>query len=429
MKYIKIFDNFDNTEEEIQMYIDILSDHAEDPAYNKYKVILKNKYNVDFDNLNKDQIYINTANLLDIKPKEDFLSFNNYMKYATIISSKRGFINPLKYQTPYDINIDDIIIKISKELEFNSEKKEYIETNKIGGDIGSVFGNTMYYTDYMDLYYLIHELGHIYQFKTQYNGIAGDPAYSSTKYGTTNFAEAFAENFAIYFINPDALKTWNKFVYDEIRKCINYKWEKVIKKLIEEAKLKTNESFYKYKDFINAGAEHKVYYIDDDWLLKMPKISDYITNQKRLQNFNNHIYVLNKYPEIFVNVKKLDKYRASVEKVDTELATEEIKYFYKKLISLFNEDDYLDTKYFTLVNTNGYTDILFKIINQYHKFKELFLKFKEYAVKRNYYTIIKWCDFIEKIEKSKVKLETDYLDAKSWNFGIDKNNNIKMIDF
>ena len=71
--------------------------------------------------------------------------------------------------------------------------------------------------------------------------------------------------------------------------------------------VKLFESFYKYKDHIGSGAEHKAYYIDDNWILKMSKKSDYTTNKERLINFNNHI-LMNKYPDIFVKAKKLDNY-------------------------------------------------------------------------------------------------------------------------
>ena len=192
--------------------------------------------------------------------------------------------------------------------------------------------------------------------------------------------------------------------------------------------MKYLESFYKYKDLVGQGAEHKAYYIDDNWILKMPRKSDYTTNKERLINFNNHIRIMNKYPEIFVKVKKLDKYRASVEKVDIEEATEEIKYFYKYIFNLLNNNDDLGNYYFDKITSNGYVDILFKITNNSF-FENLIDEVYNYAKKEQNNVIIKWCNFIYKILDTNVCLETDYFDSKSWNFGLDNKGNIKMIDF
>ena len=188
--------------------------------------------------------------------------------------------------------------------------------------------------------------------------------------------------------------------------------------------------FEDYKDFIGAGAEHKAYYIDDNWILKMPKKSDYTTNKERLNNFNNHIKIMNKYPDIFVNVKKLDKYRASVEKVDTQKATEEIKYFYKYVFDILNNNEELGNKYWDTIVKNGYVEIIFKFTYAFTNFlKELLDIIAKNSTKDNDTIIIKWCEFINRIINSKVEFETDYFDSKSWNFGLNKVGEIKMIDF
>ena len=67
--------------------------------------------------------------------------------------------------------------------------------------------------------------------------------------------------------------------------------------------VKLFESFYKYKDHIGSGAEHKAYYIDDNWILKMSKKSDYTTNKERLINFNNHIRIMNKYLDNYIELR------------------------------------------------------------------------------------------------------------------------------
>ncbi len=194
--------------------------------------------------------------------------------------------------------------------------------------------------------------------------------------------------------------------------------------------MKYLEDFYKYKDLVGQGAEHKAYYIDDDWILKMPRKSDYTSNKDRLVNFNNHIRIMNKYPNIFVKVKKLDRYRASVEKVNIEKATEEIKYFYKYIFDILNNNEELGNKYWDMIVKNGYVEIIFKFTYSFTNFlKELLFIVNDYALKDNESIVIKWCEFIKKIINSKVEFETDYFDSKSWNFGLDNEGNIKMIDF
>jgi len=78
-----------NTDEEIQTYIDIISINPDSEQYKKYKDVLKQKYGIDYDKLNKDNIYIENATLSDIKAKKDFLNFDNYIKYAKKIFQLR----------------------------------------------------------------------------------------------------------------------------------------------------------------------------------------------------------------------------------------------------------------------------------------------------------------------------------------------------
>jgi hypothetical protein len=209
---VKNYSDGGELNEEAQQLVDIISMNPKLEKYQKYKVILKDKYGVDFDAIYKDQEYIDSANLNDIKNKSDFLDFENWLKYAKIISNKRGFIPMDSYLTPsneYQLT-DEIWNETSKKLDFIVEKVPYEERGTGSGDIASAFGGKIYYTDYADLYYFLHEIAHIYDFKNELEGIVKNPAYSPTNYGTNNGGETFAENFAIYFINPQALKNWNE---------------------------------------------------------------------------------------------------------------------------------------------------------------------------------------------------------------------------
>jgi hypothetical protein len=188
--------------------------------------------------------------------------------------------------------------------------------------------------------------------------------------------------------------------------------------------LKIYDSFYKYKDFYKSGATHKTYFIDDNYLLKMSKHK----GEEAKKDFDEHIKILKMFPDIFIDIKKLDNYRISVEKVDTEKATKEIKLFYGYLLDILYENADLDIEY-NNITLNGYVDILFKITNNYLKYKQLIDHTYNKALKEDNQLVINWINFINLINESKIWNYIDYLDSKSWNFGIDKNNKIKMIDF
>lgn len=219
--------------EEAQQYIDIISMNPKLEKYQKYKDVLRDKHGIDFDAIYKDQQYIDGADLKDIKNQEDFFDFGNWLKYAKKISYLRGFVPMDYYDTPSTIKsvTDDVWRNLSNKLGFEAQKVEYIERGGEGGDIARALGNTIQYTEMADLYYLLHEIGHIYDFQNQLTGIVKNPAYSPTRYGTINGGETFAENFAIYFINPSALKNWNKQVYEAVDLAISNEYKTELKKL------------------------------------------------------------------------------------------------------------------------------------------------------------------------------------------------------
>jgi len=222
----------DTSEQEKQMYIDIISMNPDDPKYQRYKEILKRKFNVNFDDVYHDPKHMSDINIDNIKSQKDFNNFDNFMKYAGDISTKRGFISMNDY---FDIHVENPIKTLqtlANILGFEAIPKEYQESNRGSGDIAHAVGNTIYYTTHMSLYYVLHEMGHVYQTQTQYRGIAANPAYSPTKYGTTNSGETFAENFAIYFLNPTALQKWSDEIYTEMKKIISPLWKLAVRKYL-----------------------------------------------------------------------------------------------------------------------------------------------------------------------------------------------------
>jgi hypothetical protein len=222
----------DTSEQEKQMYIDIISMNPDDPKYQRYKEILKRKFNVNFDDVYHDPKHMSDMDINNVKSQKDFNNFDNFMKYAGDISTKRGFISMNDY---FDIHVENPIQTLqtlAKILGFEAIPKDYQESNRGGGDIAHAVGDAIYYTTHMSLYYVLHEMGHVYQHQTQYKGIAGNSAYSPTKYGTTNSGEAFAENFAIYFLNPTALQKWSEEIYAEMGRIISPLWKLAIRKYL-----------------------------------------------------------------------------------------------------------------------------------------------------------------------------------------------------
>ncbi len=219
--------------EEAQLFIDIISDNPEIASSSRYKKILYDNYGIDFDAINNDDKYIDDASLHDVKTQNDFLSFDKWLKYGKIISEKRGFINPTAFDNAMSIGVsDEKLLEISKKLEFDLVKIPYIERGSGSGDVARVEGNTLKYA-FMDAYYLAHELGHIFSHKYNVHGWQSLMATNApTKYGNTNQGEAFAENFAIYFIAPDWLKSKLPLVYHELDVHIPNLWKDEIREVL-----------------------------------------------------------------------------------------------------------------------------------------------------------------------------------------------------
>lgn len=236
----KLFDRVSKMEngggipEDAQMYIDIIADHPNLERNGKYKAILKDEFGIDFDSMYKDEEYIASANLNDIKAQDDFLSFDNWLKYGKIISEKRGFIRPDAFDKAMGIEVtDEELAAIAKKLDFELAKMPYVESRG-NGSVARVEGNTLKYA-FMDGYYLAHELGHLFSQKLDITGWAALMATNApTKYGATNQGEGFAENFAIYFIAPEWLKKNLPAVYSELDARIPSLWKNEINNVLNK---------------------------------------------------------------------------------------------------------------------------------------------------------------------------------------------------
>jgi len=171
----------------------------------------------------------------------------------------------------------------------------------------------------------------------------------------------------------------------------------------------------KYKDFINKGSYNKALYLDDDWIIKMPLSKKEIDpdmemyTEDILKKFKYHIDILSKYPKFFPKVKKLDRYRAAIEKLDTDTSKEELQYFV----------DYINAY---IQGNNTIITILDFLVRSYKDSRIILDKLK--LVDDD--IIIKWYNFIMLIRN---EFPIDNIDIHDDNVGIDKDGNIKLLDF
>ncbi len=223
--------------EEAQMYIDIISSNPNDERYQKYKNILKEKHGIDFNDIYKDQYYIDNASLNDIKRKEDFLSFDKYIEYAKKIFKIRGLVNILPKNIEGTITIEQAK-EIGYKLNFKVEHRDY-DGGK-GNYAAHDLIDTISIPSVIDVNIFIHEIGHHYDYfeSKGYNGLANTITYASSHYEIGKSDEVFAENFKHYFIAPKWLKDNLPMVYDELDRVIKplYKYE--INKLITDTDIR-----------------------------------------------------------------------------------------------------------------------------------------------------------------------------------------------
>ena len=219
--------------DEAQAYIDIISLNPKLDKYQKYKDLLKTKFDINYDELDKDDSYIQSANLKDIKHKTDFLNFDNYIKYAKKIYQLRNLEQPVNL----DIEISfDEAEKITRDIKLKLVLREY------NGGSGNIAGHDLIDTISMpsklDANTFVHELGHHYDhFESKgYKGFAKTITHASSPYEISKSNEVFAENFMHYFIAPDWLKKELPTVFEELDKKINSRYKKLINEIIKPIK-------------------------------------------------------------------------------------------------------------------------------------------------------------------------------------------------
>lgn len=228
---IKEFLNEDinkNKKEEIQTLIDIISMNPS--KYQKYVDLLKDKYNIDYYKIDKDNEYIENANLNDIKSKNDFLNFNNYIKYAKKIFGLRNI--PLQKNIDKEINANTIK-EIGEKLGFKTKIKEYSGN---GNYAAFDLVDTIIVPQKVDVNTLIHEIGHFFDHKysNNYQGLAKTITHASSSYGISKSNEVFAENFLHFFIAPNMLKEKLPNVYEELNEKIPEKFKILIYNLLNK---------------------------------------------------------------------------------------------------------------------------------------------------------------------------------------------------
>lgn len=217
-----------SSEEEIQMYIDLLDDlDISDSKYEKYYNILKSKFGIEHKKINY-RYYIDNPNLNNLKTKEDFPNFKLYVDYCKAIWRERKIIE-FEHLRDYSViqlqNLESLCNEINIKLIWTNESSmghgssNYIKLPKEDGN---------------NLYFVLHELGHVYDYQNNISldSICKDMRFSPTIYGCSTSGETFAENFYYYFVKPKQLKKEFKNTFLELNKIINLKWKNLIKKYL-----------------------------------------------------------------------------------------------------------------------------------------------------------------------------------------------------
>ena len=213
--------------EEIQQLIDIISMNPN--KYGKYISILKTKYNIDFNEIYNDEKYVSNPNLNDVKTKNDFINFDNYIKYTRNIFNKRKISQP----NYVDITISsDDVKKLGVKLGFNVKVKEY---SGCGNYASFDLIDTITIPSEVDVNTLIHEIGHFFDhnYSNDYDGLAKTITHASSSYHIDKSNEVFAENFLHYFIAPNILKTKLPEVYEELDSKIPNKFKILLNQLLK----------------------------------------------------------------------------------------------------------------------------------------------------------------------------------------------------
>lgn len=197
-------------------------------------------------------------------------------------------------------------------------------------------------------------------------------------------------------------------------------------KLINENIIRINSiiNIVENKDYgqeIGSGLEHKIFHIDDDFILKIPYWGWMRSpGQDILNEFNEYIKFMKSYPEIFPDVKKLDKRRASIERVDINKAQSEIYHVYDVIM---NDKKMKDEMY----ERHGRDTIIHDLYNSTRpEVLQTLDRLKQYGKRNKDEIVLKWYNFIQKLKRT---FKGRVLDIHAGNIGIDKHGNIKLVDF
>ena len=212
--------------EVIQQYVDIIDNmDLLNPRRSKYIQTLKDKYEYEYTKPD-DEYFISNPNLNDIKNIEDFISFNNYKKYSKEVFKLRGI--PLQQSVEGTLSINDIY---SLTKPFDIQVKQI----KSGGDNhAQASPDVIEIPDSTSVETVLHELGHVFDYRYQnINIISNKHTHTITTYGLGVGGEAFAENFAYFFLYPNFLRKYLPEVYNELDSNIPNKWKVLANKLIK----------------------------------------------------------------------------------------------------------------------------------------------------------------------------------------------------
>jgi len=142
--------------------------------------------------------------------------------------------------------------------------------------------------------------------------------------------------------------------------------------------------------------------------------------QDMLKEFDYHIKFMKSHPDIFPDVKKLDKRRASIERVDINKAKKEIYHIFDVIMSDKNMSDEMFQRHGKDVIIHDlYNSSRPEVINTLERLKQ-------YGKRNNDDVVLKWYNFIMKLKKT---FKDRVLDIHAGNIGIDKQGNIKLIDY
>lgn len=202
----------------------------------------------------------------------------------------------------------------------------------------------------------------------------------------------------------------------------NIKRIKSLINIVEEQGWDENpEPIHGYGEEIASGSEHKVFHIDDDFIMKVPYWGWMrAPGQDMLKEFDYHIKFMKSHPDIFPDVKKLDKRRASIERVDINKAKKEIYHIFDVIMSDKNMSDEMFQRHGKDVIIHDlYNSSRPEVINTLERLKQ-------YGKRNNDDVVLKWYNFIMKLKKT---FKDRVLDIHAGNIGIDKQGNIKLIDY